>query len=190
MAACLFIFKSDLSTLSRIGKALDLGHFSCSKILSWHSNPMLWVLKRIVSLSSQWDDSFEYPQHRIWLSHKINIVGKRPVHSILFSHLHRYIRFFAEQTHAARGNLYPFSRSFDNLTSYPFLLTMGLTSLIYGSQLSGNNGVRDGARWCEMATNMATNMATKHMTYWNEFTLSHIQHTSATDDVENTFSKM
>ena len=29
--------------------------------------------------SSQWDDSFEYPQHKVWLDNKKDIVVKRAV---------------------------------------------------------------------------------------------------------------
>ena len=58
-------------------RALDMENFSCSKILIWHSIPLGCGYSKE---SSHWDDSFEYPQHRIWLS----IVGKRPVHSLIY----------------------------------------------------------------------------------------------------------
>ena len=62
-----------------IFRALDKGNFSCSKILIWNANPMLWVLKRIVSVST----------HNIgfgWVIRKI-LWGKRPVYSLFSSPL-------------------------------------------------------------------------------------------------------
>ena len=87
---------------------------------------MLWVLKK-----NRLSETilFEYPQHRIWLSNKRNIVGKRPVHFLSLNP-------FPHTTILQQTTLYVFYQNIENLHNWMDNLWQKVENIVAKGQIA------------------------------------------------------
>ena len=104
-------------------RALYKRRFACFKILIWYSNPIVWVLKRIVSV----DDSFEYPQHRVCFNIRRKIVRKRAEYPLL---IWTYAFF-----------IWSLFKVADNFTHITKVFVFGNLSVLFYDQFISDNAI-------------------------------------------------